>query len=141
MTAEDRRLLDLIEAQIGDYRKLSGEVDVQEKALADGDVEKLIEILHRKNALVEAIGARDRQMRDAASDGGMADEAVQGRLDELKQAAAELLEREEKSLVKLNTLRSAAGRESLERARTRRAADAYRKDAGGAPPRFVDKNE
>ncbi len=101
----------------------------------------MIEILRRKNNHVEAITSRDREMRELADTGVAIDAEARKRLEELKRVAAALLEREEKSLLKLNTLRSAAGAQALGRAKARRAADAYGSAPKGSEPRFLDKNE
>jgi len=141
MGGQQDRLLALIGEQIEDYKKLSAEMDAQEKALAEGNVETLIEILRRKNAYVEAIGRRDKEMRELADEGVTVNAKAKEKLAELKRAAAGLLEREEKSLVKLNTLRSAAGKEAVGRSKARKAAEVYGTPPKKSEPRFLDKNE
>jgi hypothetical protein len=141
MGGKQDSLLILITEQIEDYKRLSGEMDAQEKALADGNVETLIEILRRKNTYVEAIGRRDKEMRELADQGVSVSPKAKEKLAELKKAAAGLLEREEKSLVKLNTLRSVAGKEAIDRTKVRKAAEVYGSSPKKTEPRFLDKNE
>ena len=141
MSDDHTRLTALVAEQIADYGRMSEQMDAQEEALAGGDVERLMEILQKKNGLVEAIGRRDDEMRGFAEAGAGVTEDVRDRLEELKKTAAALLEREEKSLVKLNALRSSVGREAMERAKARRAAKAYGADEPPMEPRFLDKNE
>jgi len=141
MGGKQDRLLVLIGEQIEDYKRLSAEMDAQEKALSDGNVETLIEILRRKNTYVEAIGRRDKEMRELADQGASVSAKAKEKLAELKKAAAGLLEREEKSLVKLNTLRSVAGKEAVDRTKVRKAAEVYGSSPKKTEPRFLDKNE
>ncbi|MBN1809636.1 MAG: hypothetical protein JW909_11260 [Planctomycetes bacterium] len=141
MNHGDDRLIELASAQIEDYRRMSAQMDEQEKALSEGDVERLMKILRAKNELVEAISGRDAEMRVLADKGTVVTEEARARLAELKEEAAALLEREEKSLVKLSALRSSAGQEALARAKARRAAEAYGGKHGAKEPRFLDKNE
>jgi hypothetical protein len=138
---DEKRLVSLISAQTEDYQRLASEMEAQEKALAQGDVEGLIEILRRKNSHVETITRRDREMRELADAGVAVGAEARERLEELKRVAAALLEREEKSLLKLNMLRSVAGAHALERAKARRAANVYGSAPKGSEPRFLDKSE
>jgi len=141
MTARPDELKSLIDAQIADYRCMADEMQAQEEALNSGNVETLMQVLGRKNKLVESIGARDSEMRHIATSGVSVNDETKNRLLDLKKVAAELLEREEKSLIKLNELRSAKGKEALGRTTAKRAAQAYGAKVPPQEPRFLDKNE
>ena len=134
----DPEFTSLLDRQKEVYARVQELIDRQEKALEDGDISALLQVLSEKQELFDAMQANEQAMKTAVERIGR-DGEVKAALDEMAQKVQALLEREEKSLGALKELKEDAVRSAGKLQQSRRVLDAYKKGLD-ADARFIDED-